>query len=192
MRPRKFIKPALLIGAALSAAGGLWLSLDDAPSTTPAPAPQAASQAQIMAWPHAINATPPLAQAATPADQGSPLLPVDASAPAHWSMADARENGDARMPPVQRSDPGEAPTAWELENPDKYRDYEARQQMRLYGEYVQAASQAAPALRNDIERGRAEGIGPEQIAKAEEKLRRIEAARVGLLEKHPQLAGQGK
>ncbi|WP_038495281.1 hypothetical protein [Janthinobacterium agaricidamnosum] len=60
--------------------------------------------------------------------------------------------------------------------------------MKLYAGFVQAADAGMPRLRDDIERGRQAGIAPEQIAKVEEKLRRIAAERARLLKEYPELA----
>jgi hypothetical protein len=60
--------------------------------------------------------------------------------------------------------------------------------MKLYAGYVQAADAELPALRRDLARGREAGVAPADIAKVEEKLRRIEAMRAQLLAQHPELA----
>lgn len=112
---------------------------------------------------------------------------VDESVPAAVSMANARENGDSRMPPVVRSEPLEAPTSSELADPDSYQRYEQRQEIRLQKAYVKAADEEVPRLQQDIERGRAMGVAPEELAQAEEKLRRIRDMRDQLVTRNPDI-----
>ena len=116
------------------------------------------------------------------------LLPLEPAEPAAYSMAMARENGDARAPPLQRDAPSDAASAAELADPKAYQQYETRQTMKLYAGFVRAAEADLPRLRDDIERGRQAGIAPEEIAKVEEKVRRIEAMRAQLLAENPGLA----
>lgn len=116
------------------------------------------------------------------------LTPLEAAVPAAYSMALARQNGDARTPPLQRDAPAPQASAAELADPRAYQAFESRQNMKLYAGFVQAAEADIPGLRRDIERGREAGIAPAQIAKVEEKLRRIEAMRAQLLVQHPELA----
>jgi hypothetical protein len=104
-------------------------------------------------------------------------------------MAQARENGDPQAPPISRNTaPTEQPTALELADPKAYQQFEGRQHLRQLAAFTQAAATEVPKLRDDIQRGRAAGIAPEQIAKAEEKVRRLEAMRTQLLQEHPELA----
>ncbi|MET3132191.1 hypothetical protein AAKU55_002461 [Oxalobacteraceae bacterium GrIS 1.11] len=116
-----------------------------------------------------------------------PLTPLEPAVPAAYSLAQAREHGDARTPPLVHEAPPAPPSAAELDDPKAYQQYEARQNMKLYAGYVRAADADLPRLRDDIERGRQAGISQEQIAKAEQKLRGIEAMRAQLLSEHPEL-----
>ena len=103
-------------------------------------------------------------------------------------MSEAREHGDARAPAIVRSPEREAPTAAELADPEAYQRYEARQNQRLYSDYVKAADEAVPQLQKDIDRARREGLPEEEIRKGEEKLRRIQAMRDQLRADHPDVA----
>jgi len=119
----------------------------------------------------------------------SPLLPMPTSTvDAAKSMADAVKNGDPRTPPINR-DPvqQEQATAEELADPKLYAQYEARQNMRLYKGYIQAAEVEIPRLQQDIAKAKAAGLKPEQIAEGEEKLRRIQQMRDQLASQHPEL-----
>jgi hypothetical protein len=117
-----------------------------------------------------------------------PLPPLEPPVPAAHSMADARESGDPRTPPIRRApDMSETPALEELADPAAYQRYEARQNMRTFAAFVQAANAEIPKLRHDIARARVAGMPPEQISRAEEKLRRLESMRSELLQKHPEL-----
>lgn len=119
--------------------------------------------------------------------QRVPLTPVDSSSSAWLSMAEAREHGDARTPPLQRDEARTPPTAAELADPKAYQQYQQGQQLRVLGAFAGAAAAELPRLQADVERGRAAGVPPEQIAKVEEKIRRIEQQRRLILREHPEL-----
>jgi hypothetical protein len=107
------------------------------------------------------------------------------------SMANTRLHGDPEAPPiVHRIETAVTPTENELADPKAYQAYEARQSVRVYASYIRAVDKQLPILRDDIARGRAIGIAPEKIAKAEEKARRLEAMRAQLLKEHPELKNQ--
>ena len=104
------------------------------------------------------------------------------------SMAATRQHGDSQAPPIGSADAvRDLPTAAELADPKAYQAYEARQTKRVYASYVKAVDTELPILRGDIARGRALGIAPEEIAKAEDKARRLEQMRAQLLQEHPEL-----
>ncbi|GAB2845277.1 hypothetical protein GCM10027277_11690 [Pseudoduganella ginsengisoli] len=108
-----------------------------------------------------------------------PLEPVDSSTPAWLSLAEARENGDPRTPPVVHDDPATQaqPTAAQLADPQAYRQFEQGQHARLLASFAEAAKDEVPRLRSDLERGRAAGVPEAELAKMQEKIRRIEALR---------------
>lgn len=111
-----------------------------------------------------------------------PLPPVDSSAPAWLSMAEARENGDPRTPPVAHDDPATRAqaTAGQLADPQAYRQFEQGRHARMLSSFADAARDEVPRLRADLERGRAAGVPEGELAKMEEKIRRIEALRDGV------------
>lgn len=121
--------------------------------------------------------------------QRVPLTPVDSSRSAWLSMAETREHGDARTPPLERDEARTPPTAAELADPKAYQQYQQGQQVRVLGAFVGAAAAELPRLQADVERGRAAGVPAEQIAKVEEKIRRIEQQRQAILRNHPELNG---
>lgn len=117
-----------------------------------------------------------------------PLPPLpESNVDAAESLLQAHLHGDARAPAVVRSAEREPPTAAELADPEAYQRYEARQNERLYRSYVKAADGEIPKLQEQIAKGKAQGLTPEQIAEGEEKLRRIEAMRNQLMSDHPEL-----
>ncbi|MES2918219.1 MAG: hypothetical protein V4729_06330 [Pseudomonadota bacterium] len=108
----------------------------------------------------------------------APLPPLpESTVDAGVTMQQALAKGDPAAPPVVREAPREAPSAAELADPKAYQRYEARQNQRLYNQYLKAADSEIPRLQADIERARAAGLTPEQLAEGEEKLRRIQAMR---------------
>lgn len=117
-----------------------------------------------------------------------PLPPLpESQVDAAETLLQSRLHGDARAPAVVRSAEREPPTAAELATPEAYQRYEARQNERLYRSYVKAADGEIPKLQEQIAKGKAQGLTPEQIAEGEEKLRRIEAMRNQLMSDHPEL-----
>ncbi len=183
MKRFAFLSLALLgVGLALS----WWLQSPVLPEVA-AVLPRTTTQ-----LPSALPAAGPLpvAEAALPRSD-SPLLPEAIAATpveAVASLEQAREQGDARMPPVRRdAAPADLPSAAELADPKAYQQYEARQNQRVYRAYLQAADSEIPRLQDDIARARATGLSPEELAQGEEKLRRIQAMRDQLAADHPVL-----
>ncbi|MES2041674.1 MAG: hypothetical protein V4495_27985 [Pseudomonadota bacterium] len=120
-----------------------------------------------------------------------PLLPTGPQLSAAQSLVATRD-GDPRTPPIEHNQvTQEMPSAAELADPKAYQQYEARQSTRLYAAYVQAADEELPRLREAIARARDMGIAPADIAKGEEKLRRITAMQKQLLNEHPELQNAG-
>lgn len=179
--------PWLLLPLLAAGAGWWWLARSDAPAAAavgqalPAPgSPAAASLAGV--W-------PPPGQPAPAELPRVPLLPLARQEPAAASMAAAREAGDERAPPITHTpDSLEAATPAELADPEAYRQYEQRQHARLLSNYVKEADKLLPKLEQDIERGRAAGVSPADIAKAEEKARRINEMKRQIQAEHPELA----
>ena len=111
-----------------------------------------------------------------------PLPPVDEGASAWLSMAEAREHGDPRTPPIVRdAEPRPAPTPDQLADPQAYQRYQDDQHARLLNNFVAAAATQLPRLQADLERGRAAGVSPEQLAKVEEKIARIRQLSDGIV-----------
>lgn len=141
----------------------------------------------------ARRAADPPAPAQGPGMQffSAPPSAPEPQVPASVSMANTRLHGDPEAPPIVRSsEAAVTPTESELADPKAYQAYEARQNVRVYASYIRAVDKELPILRDDIARGRAIGIAPEKIAKAEEKVRRLEAMRAQLLKEHPELKNQ--
>ncbi|MDO8654018.1 MAG: hypothetical protein Q7R66_17745 [Undibacterium sp.] len=120
------------------------------------------------------------------------LLPTETEMSATQSLLDTR-NGDPRTPPIVRNtQEQELPSPDELADPKAYQQYEARQNLRLYSAFIQAAGQEVPRLQADVERAREIGIAPTDIAKVEEKIKRLAAMQAQLLREHPQLSAAAK
>lgn len=177
-----------LLAAGLLLVGGLaaWYYEPAAKPTLQLPASPAPAQASAAqrdkAWPPKPGEVTATATAAPEPSQ--PV--VDQHLPAVLSLAEAREHGDDRAPPMapRHGEEREPPTQAELDDPARYQQYSERQEKRVYSAYVKAADTLIPKLDRDIARARAEGgISPEQIAKAEEKRRRIAEIQAELAEK---------
>ncbi|HYD78668.1 MAG TPA: hypothetical protein VEC06_02580 [Paucimonas sp.] len=173
-----------------AAACGVWLAWpeDAAQPAAASVSAEAASGAREPASLAPPSNWPPPMPYAEDEPARVPLPPVDQSKPAAQSMVETREHGDPRTPPiVYDAAPAEQPSAAELADPRAYQTYEERQNMRVYAAYDRAVADELPKLRESIARGRAAGIAAEEIAKAEEKLRRMEEMRDKLRAEHPQL-----
>ena len=185
------MKPVVTAAATLLVAAGGWIAWHGGDAATR----PAVGTGQGASHAGAAVAAPPGAQwpPATPAVAERelkfvPLTPVDSGASAWISMADARENGDPRTPPIERdATPRSAPSPAQLADPQAYQQYEEAQHTRLLGAYVAAAATELPRLQADLERGRQAGIPPEQLAKVEEKIARIQRQSAEIVKEHPQM-----
>lgn len=129
--------------------------------------PLAPEAAQTTQWPATAASTP------VPPRGDSPLLPTESYRDASQSIQDSYVHGDKRMPPIERSSETEAPTEAELNNPEQYKQYETRQTRRVYQAYLKATDAELPRLQQQLEQGKQSGIAADELAKMEEKIRRI-------------------
>jgi len=166
----------IAVAVAAGLAGWYLAKPGEVPQAVPeAPAPRTAAVAAPTPMPAAAAPVP-----AVPDGDGLrrvPIAPVDARTPAWISMAQARESGDERTPPIQRTAPAEHPDASVLADHDAYASYQLEQKQRLAAAYVQAAAPELGKLHADLERGREAGVPPEELARVAEKIRRIEQQR---------------
>ncbi len=166
----------LLAAAALAGLGGMLR-----PDAAPMPSrPDAAPMVAAPSSPTPVAESLPAATAAvasSAAAVASPVAAAETPTPAHWSMADARESGDERTPPLQRAPTLPIPNAWELSDHAAYTRREADLRARARADYVRAADTHLPELAEGIARGRAAGVPPEAIAKMQAKLQRLQALR---------------
>jgi hypothetical protein len=122
------------------------------------------------------------AAVAAPGIQWMATVP-DTSTPAWESMAQARVRGDDRAPPLQAPAAHElAPTPAQLADPAAYRAFEAGRTAQLMTAYAAAVDAELPRLRADVERARLAGIAPQDIAKVEAKIARLEKLRKSISE----------
>lgn len=168
---------AIIAVAVAAGLGGWYLARH---GDVPPPAARVAAPSAV-----AVAAPTPLPAPAAPvpaAPEGDglrrvPIPPVDSRTPAWISMAQTRESGDERTPPIQRTAPAEHPDANVLADHEAYANYQLEQKQRLAAAYVQAAAPELNKLHADLERGREAGIPPEELARVAEKMRRIEQQR---------------
>ncbi|WP_028101030.1 hypothetical protein [Pseudoduganella violaceinigra] len=179
------MKRRSVLAVAMAGCGALgiwWLGGHGAGSDAVAPVAAHPPVAVNAAVPAVVVAPAANEKQASEAPDGDglkrvPLPPVDTRAPAWISMAQARETGDERTPPIERSAPAEHPDAGLLADHDAYAAYELAQKQRLAAAYVQAAAPELSRLQADLERGREAGIPPEELARVAEKIRRIDQQR---------------
>lgn len=182
------MKIMLGIGVASLAIACVWIigAATSPDAGKPAP-PSVAATEGVASRPAWAASSAPVAQAvpaavpsaAIAASQPTPPAVI----PAAVSMAEARERGDDRMPPLDTTSsnqPVPAPTPWELGDEQRYLAYEQREQQRVRAAYLRAADESLPQWRAAINEARARGMPAEDIAKAEEKVQRLEAMQAEL------------
>jgi hypothetical protein len=135
------------------------------PGPPPAPALPSASEAKPELPPSSAPALPASSVASQPL------------APAHWSMADARVNGDPRTPPLHRATPESPSPSWQLSDHEGYRRRELANDRAVQRAFVEAANAELPKLEQWLALGRAQGVSAGQLAVAEEKIRRLKEQR---------------
>jgi len=157
-----------------------WMAWQDkggpyAPAGVPGPAavsapPQAAApgaDGQLRPWLSALPET----------------LQEQAPVPGWASLAEGREHGDSRAPPLHRPDVSRSgPTAAQLADPAAYRAYERSEHARTLAAFAAAAETKAAQLRADLVQARAVGIAPADILKVERKIQRLDEIRRGIVE----------
>lgn len=170
-----------VIAVIAAAVLGEWYVASVRAAGEPAATPPATAQAPVAAPPAAGQA--PATTAAAPGESSGdglrrvPIPTVDTRAPAWLSLAQARESGDDRTPPIQHDVPAEHPDASVLADPEAYAAHQLAQKERLAAAYAQAAAPELARLQADLEQGREAGVPPAELAKVAEKIRRIEQQR---------------
>ncbi len=102
-------------------------------------------------------------------------LPGESPVPGWASLAEARERGDSRAPPLYRPGVADgAPNAAQLADPVAYQAYERSRQARTLAAFAAAARTKTAQLRADVAQARAAGIAPAEIVKVERKIHRLE------------------
>ncbi|PXX47162.1 hypothetical protein [Undibacterium pigrum] len=182
---------SILIATAITVTAGLtiwqlWPQAEDTPPRQQATSPSSSGKLETPDNMRTATWPPPFPER-NDERKFVALLPTGPEISAAQSLVATRD-GDSRTPPIAHSQiTQEMPTAAELADPKAYQQYEARQNTRLYAAYVLAADEEIPRLREAIARARDMGIAPADIAKGEEKLRRITAMQGQLLNEHPEL-----
>lgn len=162
---------------ALLLVGFILLKPAEAPVLAPLPALTETTESP------AGRMTPSMPQKIHDADAEE--IPLDEEAIA--SLRGGYLLGDPRTPPIERSPPQERASADELADPQKYAEFEGRQERKLKRAYVIEAEKYIAELKADLVRGRAGGIPPDEIAKVEKKVKGIEEMRAKLLRDDPAL-----
>jgi len=90
------------------------------------------------------------------------------------SFTDSITEGDSRTPPLVRQEPDEQPSQNDLDDPDKYLAFQARQKQKVFISYIRAAKTKLNNLRNLVAEGEKRGISEEQLLEGKTKIRKIE------------------
>ncbi|WP_416763012.1 hypothetical protein ACNI65_10960 [Roseateles sp. So40a] len=178
-----------LVGALLGwvATGGpldAWDAAEASPREAPAVSLSASATALLRSEegasaPSSAGAANEAASAANGAVSAvaasAPGAPASATGevPAAWTLAEARTAGDERTPPLQRAAAEAQTPAWQLDDRNAYARREQDRHQSVQRAFVDAAERELPLIDQQIERGRAMGLSPEQLAIGEEKRRRI-------------------
>ncbi|KZZ42419.1 MAG: hypothetical protein MK185_10025 [Saccharospirillaceae bacterium] len=118
----------------------------------------------------------------------TPRADIELDQQAIASFRDSVENGDPRAPALNRTrQRDEEPSAEELADPQRYEQYERRQQLRVYRAYVEASKSKIAELEKMIERGQREGVDDEQIAFARNKIQGIQEMAEELKREYPDI-----
>jgi len=157
---------------------------------TRAPAdPPAAATAAVAAEPDAR--TPAARREASAAAAVAAVAPASAvsppAAPVVVAQAAASAPPDPRVPPIDPppAEPPERAQPWELADPALYQARERRRAEAVGQRFVQAAALRLPQLRAAVEEMRARGASPADIARAEDKIRHLQAVQDALLRGEP-------
>lgn len=181
-------KPFLLLLGAIAISGGWAVVSGESAASVPK---DVAAGSPIVLGVASSHAEPVASTGPVPAPAGMPASSAPAPSatpviPAAISMSEAREHGDDRAPPIEAASPDQAapaPTPWELADEQRYLAYEQREQQRVRAAYLKAADEALPQWRAATEEARSRGLPAEDIAQAEEKVKRLEAMRAELLKR---------
>jgi hypothetical protein len=184
MNGNRWILASLVLVAVAVIVAGRWLWSGEGDTVVAEEKPMVVRPIDDTRLPELPPSGEVVATAPAATDVPLPSLP-ESTVDAAQSMAAAMERGDPQAPAVVRDTTQEKATAAELADPEAYQRYEARQNQRLYKQFVKAADTEIPKLQADIERARRAGLPPEQIAEGEEKLRRIQAMRDQLQADNP-------
>lgn len=170
----------VLLAAGYGASGAFWRG-SDAPGPAAAPAAPGRGAGAVRApAPSSASVSVPGKPAGVAEGDGLRRVPVpavDTRTPAWLALAQAREGGDARTPPLQREAPVRQADPAVLADHEAYAAHELAQKQRLAAAYAHAAAPELARLHADLELGREAGVPPHELAKVAEKIRRIEQQR---------------
>ena len=120
-----------------------------------------------------------------------PLMASTDTAPAvvpRNSLEKARLYGDPRTPPIERSKyKREMPTEEELEDPDLYQEYEARQNQKVYKSFYKESAKKLTQMEKIMNKARQEGVSEEDLREGDEKIAAMKAMRKKLEAEHDDL-----
>jgi len=95
---------------------------------------------------------------------------------------------DERSPPIVRQKEEEKPTQEELDDPDKYLEFQLRQRKKVLFSYLDAAKPKLKKLRELVAEGERRGISEDKLIEGQTKILKIEEMVSQILEENPDIA----
>lgn len=142
----------------------------------------------------ALTPVPPTANTPVAPDWQKDVYPaqVDPQAldeQAVTSLRQGRVYGDPRTPPVLReAAPSETPSPAELADPERYAEYEGRQQRKLIAGFLRAAGPEISRMQQQLVVAEQAGLARPQLDEGREKLARLAAMQAEMAARYPELA----
>ncbi len=178
-----WILAGVTLPVAIAAIALAWPA--DEPATAaieaaPTPAPRVSPPATPIATAPSPGGPAASSKSATPSpDANASTTGAPAIAPVPPARAQV---ADSRVPPIDPPE-AEAPGAqpWEVADPALYQARERRQAQEVADRFVQAAQQRLPQMRAALAQMQARGASPADIARAQDKIRHLEAVQDSLL-----------
>ena len=177
-------RAAIALGSALAVA--LAVALVAGMALRDEPAPRAAAAAAPDPVPSGVS---PAAAPLLEARHSATAAPASSVAPAAPPLV-ASAVADARVPPIDPPGAEPAPAQpWEIADPALYKAREKRLAQETAERFVQAADARLPPLLAAVDELRARNAAPADIARAEDKIRHLQAVRDALVRGEPLVQG---
>ena len=97
------------------------------------------------------------------------------------------EEGDARTPPIVRSETFASPAQEVLEDEARYLEFYANEKKKVLASYVKAAGPKLEFLREMVAKGEKDNLEEAKLEEGRRKIQKIEEMLAELKETHPEL-----